>query len=67
MVLARLHRRHGTAAVEHKPGIERGIRSIIIAERRRTPDEAFVRLTTMAHDTERTREIAKALVDRTAA
>jgi GAF domain-containing protein len=58
---------HLDAAMDSEAVIEQA-KGIIMSERRCTLDEAFAHLTTMAHDTDRTtREVAKALVDRTTA
>jgi len=54
------------AAMDGEPVIEQA-KGIIIGDRRCTAEEAFVVLTTMAQDTNRTvRGVAQALVDRTA-
>jgi hypothetical protein len=58
--------RHVDAAMDREAVIEQA-KGIIMGDRRCTPEEAFAGLTTMAHDTNRTvREVARALVERTA-
>jgi AmiR/NasT family two-component response regulator len=58
--------RHVDAAMDGEAVIEQA-KGIIIGDRRCTAGEAFVVLTTMAHDANRTvREVAQGLVNRTA-